>query len=276
MMSGVNEPGTDVESYREELADEISDGGGCSETWEAISAKREDGADSSTRRSMLSAVAVGLMGIGIGSGSALAGESSDISSSDVTADVVDVEDEELKQSLRRQAQDDSGFEAIRQRLSREGLSSDDELFVKTVVDGEDVQYTYTLQYESGAGGLIWTSNTDDETFAVFSETVKDAQKFTRYEHKGGRVTVSHQEVTREDLREAASDVSADFEVPSTWPLCTWNTSCVGAIAGAAAGTVGCCGSCSSAIGAAASAGTACVCCVGAAIGLVSIECNVCE
>lgn len=275
-MSGINEPGADVESYQEELADEIGDGGGCSEAWEAISAKREDGADSSTRRSMLSAVAVGLMGIGVGSGSALAGESSDISGSDVTADVVDVEDEELKQSLRRQAQDDSGFEAIRQRLSREGLSSGDELFVKTVVDGEDVQYTYTLQYESGAGGLIWTSNTDDETFAVFSETVKDAQKFTRYEHEGGRVTVSHQEVTREDLREAASDVSTDFEIPSTWPFCTWNTSCVGSIAAAAGATFGCCGTCSSVIGAVGSAATSCICCVGVAIGLVSIECNVCE
>lgn len=189
---------------------------------------------------------------------------------------MNVTDGELKKSIRQRARGADEFETIRRRPSREGLSSDSEAFVKTVVDGDDVQYTYTLQYESGKGGLIWTSNGDDDSFAVFGEQTDNAQKFTRYEFERGQVTVNHQTVTRDDLREAASDVSADFTIPNTWPFCTWNTSCVGSIAAAGGATIGCCGSCSSAIGAAASAGTACVCCVGAAIGLVSIECNVCE
>lgn len=276
--------GEENDGHQEVLGDKLDGSGGCVETWDALTEIRSE-EPTSRRRNLLKAVAAVAIGLGVAPGAASADEDATDRSpeGEPAFDVVEVSDPREHAQVKRRALRSRSVRAVRRAF----VSNDwrprvpDVSVVKTVdEEGEGRQYTVAVPFETERGDatIIWTDNPDLETKGLYSETGGADIEFVRYTVERGAVVTTSETVTESELREALA-ASGRITVQShtgTFPLCNWNTSCIGKLAAAAGGTVGCCGACSSAIGAAGSAGTSCVCCVLTAIGFVSIDCHVCE
>lgn len=284
--------GVDVSDYQNQLSDDVSDGGGCTETWEDLTEMRSDDGSMRDRRSVIKSVAAAAIGFGFASGTASADVTSQHSGSgdDVTFDVLEVSHPRERAQVKRQAFTSREVKEIRREFVSNGWRPrmSDTMINKTVHENGDVhQYTLTIPFKTDRGdaSIIWTDNSNLEVKGIRGLAGDDGEMtFERYTVTNGQVISSTNTVTEAEIQEAmpddnslsnSSQVSVQTHTGS-FPDCEWNTSCVGTFAATAGGMVACCATCSSGVGTVGTGGAACVCCVLTAIGFVSIECNVCE